>query len=150
MLAGRERCARLRVISAEARGKPPAFCGLQGGRSGGPRLRRLRPKALQARLITLLHALLPLELAVLCLQQSLLCTLGPRAFRLLRLQLLHALLQPIDAGLAIRALARQRLALPLLHDLLSLLDALITRLRARLDLFLSRRPRRDCRRCAGS
>jgi len=36
----------------------------------------------------------------------------------LRLQLLHALLQPIDALLVLRALAREHLALPLLGDLL--------------------------------
>jgi hypothetical protein len=53
-----------------------------------------------------------------------------RAFDLLRLQLLHALLQAIDAGLPLSGLARQRLALPLLHHLLALLDELLMLLRA--------------------
>ncbi|MCP3372106.1 hypothetical protein [Bradyrhizobium cajani] len=54
-----------------------------------------------------------------------LLALRPRAFHLLRLQLLHALLEAIDAGLALRRLARQHLALPLLHHLLALVDALL-------------------------
>jgi hypothetical protein len=73
----------------------------------------------------LLRALLALQQAVLRLQHAFLRTLRPRAFRLLRLQLLHALLQPIDAGLAISGLARQHLALPLLQYLLALLHVLL-------------------------
>ena len=65
----------------------------------------------------------------------------PQAFRLLRLQLLHALLQPIDAALPFCALACKHLALPLLHDLLALLDLLLTLLGALFCLLLSRRPR---------
>jgi hypothetical protein len=51
--------------------------------------------------------------------------------------LLHALLQAIDAALALCALARQQVTLSILHDLLSLLDALLTLLRTRFDLLLS-------------
>ena len=72
----------------------------------------------------MLRALLALQQAVLRLQHAFLRTLRPRAFRLLRLQLLHALLQPIDAGLAISGLARKHLAL-LAHVLLALLDTLL-------------------------
>ena len=45
---------------------------------------------------------------------------------MLRLQLFHALLQPIDALLALRALARKHVALPLLRGLLELLHTLLT------------------------
>jgi hypothetical protein len=81
-------------------------------------------------------------------EHPLLLALRPYAFRLLRLQLLHALLQTIDAGLALRGLVRQHLALPLLHHLLALLDLLLMRLRALLDLPLSRQPLAHGRRCA--
>ena len=81
----------------------------------------------------MLHTLLALEQAVLCLQQPLLRALRPQAFRLLRLQLLHTLLHAIDAVLTLCALARQHLALPLLYDLLSLLDALLMLRRPRFD-----------------
>ncbi|XSC47987.1 hypothetical protein ACF1BQ_023430 [Bradyrhizobium sp. RDT10] len=74
--------------------------------------------------------------------------LRPATFRLLRLQLLHALLQAIDAALALCALARQHVTLPFLHHLLSLLDALLTLLRARFDLLLPRRSRAYIGRCA--
>jgi hypothetical protein len=87
----------------------------------------------------LLHALLALQQAVLRLQLSFLRALRAAAFRLLRLQLLHPLLQAIDATLTLRALARQRVTLPLLHHLLSLLDALLALLRTRFDLLLLRR-----------
>ena len=74
-------------------------------------------------LLELLHALLTLELPLFCLQQPLLRALRPRAFRLLRLQLLHALLQPIDALLALHALARRHVTRALLlRGLLALLD----------------------------
>jgi hypothetical protein len=96
----------------------------------------------------LLHALLTLEQAVLCLQRPILRALRPATFRLLRLQLLHTLLQAIDAGLPLCALARQCVTLTLLHDLLPLLDALLTLLRTRFDLFLSRRSRARGGRCA--
>jgi hypothetical protein len=55
-------------------------------------------------------------------------TLRPPAFRLLRLQLLHVLLQSIDPGLALGTAARQRVTLPLLRELLVLLKPLFTRL----------------------
>jgi hypothetical protein len=45
---------------------------------------------------------------------------------MLRLQLLHAPLQPIDALLALRALARKHVALPFLRGLLELLHTLLT------------------------
>ncbi|HET7124010.1 MAG TPA: hypothetical protein VFI51_07830 [Bradyrhizobium sp.] len=73
------------------------------------------------------------------LQQPLLGALRPLAMRLLRLQLLHTLLQAIDAFLALRALARKRVALPLLHGMLLLLLTLLTLLRALFDPLLSRR-----------
>lgn len=47
------------------------------------------------------------------------------AFDLLRLQLLHALLQTIDPGLPLRGLVRERITLPLLRRLLALLDQLL-------------------------
>ena len=74
----------------------------------------------------MLHTLLTLDLPLFCLQQPLLRALRPRAVRLLRLQLLNALLQPIDALLALRALARKHVALPLLRGLLELLHTLHT------------------------
>ena len=77
----------------------------------------------------MLGALLTLEQAVLRLQRPLLLALRAHAFWLLRLQLLHALLQAIDAVLTLRRLARKHLALPLLNNLLSLLDVLLTLLR---------------------
>jgi len=85
-------------------------------------------------LLDLLYTLLALELALFCLQQPLLRPLRPRAFRLLRLQLLNALLQPIDALLALRTLARRHVVralrrglLPLLHALLALANPLLLR-----------------------
>ena len=66
----------------------------------------------------------------------------PQALRPLRLQLLHALLQPIDAVLALHALARKHVALPFLRGLLELLHALLT---LELPLFCSNR---CCARCA--
>ncbi|WP_239629844.1 hypothetical protein [Bradyrhizobium sp. I71] len=82
----------------------------------------------------MLRALLTAEQAVLGLEHPLLLALRSRAFHLLRLQLLNALLQAIDAGLALRRLARQRLALSLLHHLLALLDLLLMLLRTLFDL----------------
>jgi hypothetical protein len=46
--------------------------------------------------------------------------------RLLRLQLLYAPLQAVDALLALRALRRKDIALPFLRGLLELLRALLT------------------------
>ncbi|WP_245310742.1 hypothetical protein, partial [Bradyrhizobium valentinum] len=135
------------VIAAEVRGKPSAGCSLRGGSSGGSFSRRWC-QPLQAHLIGLLQALFALEQSVLRLQQPFLRTLRPETFRLLRLQLLHALLQAIDAALPLCALARQRLALPFLHNLLSLLDALLTLLRTRFDLLLSRRSAAHSGQCA--
>jgi hypothetical protein len=131
VFAGRERRARLQFVTAEeVRCKSPACCSLQGGSRGGPFGRRLRCQPLQPRLIALLHKLLALELAVLCLEQPLLRALCPQAFRLLRLQLLHALLQAIDAALALCALARKHLTLPLLHYSLPLRGSFSRRLRS--------------------
>ena len=87
-----------------------------------------------------MHALLAFEQAVLRLQHPPLCTLRQRAFRLLRLQLLHALLQPVDTALPFCALACEHLALPLLRDVLSLLGLLLMLLRALFRLLLPRRP----------
>ena len=67
-----------------------------------------------------------LELPLLGLQQSLLRALRPHAIGLSRLQLLHALLQPIDALLALRAFSRERIALPFLCGLLEPLQTLFT------------------------
>jgi hypothetical protein len=138
VLAVSERRARLqRVVAAEVGGKS-AVCGCpQCVCGGGSFSRRRRSQPVQARLIALLHAPLALEQTVLRPQQPLLRVLCPHAFRLLRLQLLHTLLQAVDAVLPLGVLARKHLALPFLHDLLSLLDTLLTLLRARFDLLLS-------------
>jgi hypothetical protein len=56
--------------------------------------------------------------------------LGAAPPPLLGLQLLHMLLQPIDAVLALGALARQGVALPLLRQLLALLFCLALLLRS--------------------
>ena len=146
VLPGHQRGSGLQgIIAAEVRGKPPAGCGLRGGRSGGLFNRRAWCQPLQPRLITLLHALLTLEQAVLRLQQPFLRALRPEAFRLFRLQLLHSLLQAIDTALSLCALARKHLALPLLNNLLSLQDALLTLLHTRFDLLLPRRLERWAR-----
>jgi hypothetical protein len=104
------------IIAPELRGKSPACYSLnRGSRSCAPNGSRFRSQALQARLILSLHELLALEQAVLGLQQPLLRALCTWAFYFLRLQLLHALLQAIDTGLALGALARKHLTLPLLR-----------------------------------
>ena len=59
----------------------------------------------------------------------------PRALRMLRLQLLHALLQPIDAILALHTPARKHIALPILRGLLGLLALLSALLTLKLPLF---------------
>ncbi|WP_249149274.1 hypothetical protein [Bradyrhizobium manausense] len=136
-------------LLAEARGKPSALGGLRGRRSSRDAAgRSLESKALLARQVKLLRALLTAKQAVLRLEHPLLLALRPRAVRLLRLQLLHALLEPIDAGLALCRLARQDLALPLLHHLLVLLDLLLMLLRALFNLLPSRQPLAHGRRCA--
>jgi len=86
----------------------------------------------------LLHALLVLKQALFCLQQLLPLALRLRTLRLLRLQLLHALLQPIDALLALHALGREGIALPLLRGLMQLLDGLLRLLQALFDPHLLR------------
>ncbi len=85
----------------------------------------------------LLLALLALEQAVLCLQQQPLRTLRPQTVRLSRLQLLHPLLQPIDALLALHGLSRKGVALPFLRGLLELL---LTLLMLELSLFRLQQP----------
>jgi hypothetical protein len=77
------------------------------------------------------------------------------ALRFLRLKLLHALLQAINPDLALGTLARQRIALPLLRELLALLrdllalrDPLFARLRVLHDPLLPRRTRAHGGRCA--
>src|SRR4029077_16495249 len=95
-------------------------------------------------LLELLHTLLTLELPLLCLQQPLLRALLLPALRLLRLQLLHALLQPIDPLLALPALARRHVARAPLRCLLPLLDALV----ALAGPLLLRRARARGGRCA--
>jgi len=64
----------------------------------------------------LLQLLLAPQQPLLALQRP----LRPPALRLFRLQPLHALLQAIDTFLALHALARKAVALPLLHGLLPL------------------------------
>ena len=142
--------ARVGVVP-EARGKSSARGGLHGGCGRGP-LRRGRRHAqlLLLREIAFLRQLLALEEALLSLQR----TLRLPALRFLRLQLLHVLLQAIDPGLALGTLARQRIALPLLRELLALLrdllalrDPLFARLRLRHDPLLPRRTRAHGGRC---
>ncbi|MFB9264708.1 hypothetical protein ACFFWD_16285 [Bradyrhizobium erythrophlei] len=62
--------------------------------------------------------------------------------------MLHPLLQAIDPGLSLRGLAREHLTLPLLRNLLALLDQLLTLLRALVDPLRSRRPLAYVRRRA--
>ncbi|WP_247325383.1 hypothetical protein [Bradyrhizobium sp. 141] len=122
-------------LRAEALGKSSALGGLRCGRKrrSAPR-RSLESESLLARQVTLLRALLTAEQAVLGLEHPLLLALRSRAFHLLRLQLLNALLEAIDAGLALRRLARQHLALSLLDVLRALLDALLALKKAALRL----------------
>jgi len=102
---GRVCCQGPSIGAGEVRCKSSPCRSLHRGSSVGARGRRLYSQLLLARQITLLHALLALEHMLLRLQQPLLRSLIPRALRPLRLQLLDALLQPIDALLALRALA---------------------------------------------
>jgi hypothetical protein len=96
---------------------------------------RLRTQLLLLGHVTLLRLSLPLKQPLLALQFA----LRVSSLRSSSLQLLHALLQPIDSTLALGTLPRQRLALPLLCYLpliccLSLLRclSLLWRLPARL------------------
>jgi len=124
-------------LVAEARGKSLALRRLRSGSGrGGCSGRGRQSQSLLARQVGLLDALLSLQQAVLRLQSPVVQALCARAFDLLRLQLLHALLQAIDPGLPLRGLARQRLALPLLRHLLALLDELLMLLRTLLDPLL--------------
>ena len=99
----------LRVGTGELGCKSPACRSLHCGGSRG-----LDSQLLLARQITLLQVLLALEQAPLRLQQPLLRALLLHALRLLRLQLVYALLQAVDALLTQRGLARKDIALPLL------------------------------------
>jgi hypothetical protein len=99
---------------------------LHRGSSGGASSRRLYSELLPPRQITLLQCFLVPEQALLGLQQALLRALLPLTLRVLRLQPLHALLQPVDAVLMLHALARQHVALPFLRGLLELLHMLLT------------------------
>jgi hypothetical protein len=133
-LAGDEGRLGLRGgLLAEALSEPSAPGGSRGGRSRGCS-GSLQSQPLLARQISLLRALLALQQTVLRLEHPLLLALRPRPFHLLRLQLLHALLKAIDAGLTLRGLARQHLALPLLDVLLALLDTLLALKQAALRL----------------
>ena len=125
MVPGRPCSLDLRVRTGEARSKSPACGSLHRRWNGGARSRRRYTELLLARQITLLQAFLVPEQALLCRQQALLCALLPQALRRLRLQLLHALLQPIDAALTLHALARKHVALPFLRGLLELLHPLL-------------------------
>ncbi|MFB6462105.1 hypothetical protein [Bradyrhizobium tunisiense] len=124
-----------RSLLTEALGKSSTLGGLRGRRKrrSAP-LRSLESEPLLTSQVELLRALLTAEQAVLGLEHPLLLALGSRAFHLLRLQLLNALLQAIDAGLALRRLARQHLALSLLDVLRALLDALLALKKAALRL----------------
>ena len=119
-LAGR---LGLTVSTGELGCKSPARRSLHRGGVWARGL-RLDSQLLLTRQITLLQLLLALEQALLRLHQPLLRALFLYALRLLRLQLLYALLQAVDALLTVRGLARKDIALPLLDRLL-LLDALL-------------------------
>ena len=117
-----EYCFRPRtVIVAEAFAESPARSRLRRGGSArfaspGFASRRLYSQSLLARQLALLQLLLAPQQPLLALQRP----LRPPALRLFRLQPLHALLQAIDTFLALHALARKAVALPLLHGLLPL------------------------------
>jgi hypothetical protein len=118
-------CLDLSVGTGELGCKSPACRSLHRGSGVRPRSRRLYSQLLLARQINLLHVFLALEQALLCLQQSLLRALLPQALRLLRLQLLYALVQAVDTLLVLRALSRKDIALAFLRGLLELLRALL-------------------------
>ncbi|WP_244485658.1 hypothetical protein [Bradyrhizobium tropiciagri] len=92
--------------------------------------------------------MLALQQAVLRLKRAVMDALRACALNVLRLQLLHALLQAIDPALPLRGLARERVALPLLRGLLALLDELLMLLRALLNSLGRRRSCAQARRRA--
>src|SRR6478672_10481094 len=137
-------------IVSELRGKSSARGGLHGG-CGRAALPSRGPctELLLLREIALLRKLLALQQALLSRQGA----LRPPALRVLGLQLLHALLQAIDPGLALGAAARQRIALALLCELLMLFSPQFMAARGLRNSFLPlsflpRRTRTDCGRCA--
>ncbi|WFU58675.1 hypothetical protein QA639_14750 [Bradyrhizobium pachyrhizi] len=128
-------------LLAEARGKSLALSRLRRGRGRDRSAnRRCRRQSLPAGNVGLLRTLLALQQAVLRLQGTVMDALRACALDLLRLQLLHALLQAIDPGLPLSGLARERVTLPLLRRLLALLDHLLVLLRALLNALRRRRP----------
>ncbi|WP_456757889.1 hypothetical protein [Bradyrhizobium sp. USDA 4011] len=141
-LARRERRLGLRsCLLAEVCGKSLALGRLRLGHGcGGDPNRRCRRQSLLAGEVGLLCALLALQQAVLRLQGTVMDALCARAFDLLRLQLLHALLQAIDPGLPLRGLPCERIPLPLLRRLLTLLDQRLTLLCTLLNSLRRRRP----------
>ncbi|WP_439363840.1 hypothetical protein ACNJYD_27175 [Bradyrhizobium sp. DASA03005] len=144
-LAGGERRLGLRSgLVAEALGKPAALGGLRSRKCRSALRRGLQSKPLLARQVNLLRALLSAKQTVLRLERPLLLAQRSHAFGLLRLQLLHPLLQAFDAGLALRRLARQQVALALLDLLRALLDTFLalkkTALRLQQPLLLLSRP----------
>ncbi|WP_246667929.1 MULTISPECIES: hypothetical protein [Bradyrhizobium] len=149
-MARRKPCLALRTcLLAEVRGKSLALSRLRrgGGRDRGAN-RRCGRQSLLAGNIGLLRTLLALQQAVLRLQGTVMDALRACALDLLRLQLLHALLQAIDPGLPLGGLARERVTLPLLRRLLALLDHLLLLLRAPLNALRRRRPLARARRWA--
>ncbi|WP_375764276.1 hypothetical protein ACE10X_14430 [Bradyrhizobium sp. Pha-3] len=136
-------------LLAEVGGKSLALSRLRRGRGRDRGAnRRGRRQSLLAGNVGLLRALLALQQAVLRLQGTVMDALRACALHLLRLQLLHALLQAIDPGLPLGGLARERVTLPLLRRLLALLDHLLLLLRALLNAVRRRRPLAQARRWA--
>jgi len=115
--AGGERdlSARIRIV-VESCGKSSTRGSLSGG-SGSLRRDWRCTQLLLLRQITLLRRSFAFKKPLLGLQLALGATPPP----LLSLQLLHMLLQPINTGLALSALPRQGVSLPLLRQLLPLL-----------------------------
>ncbi|WP_456821321.1 hypothetical protein [Bradyrhizobium sp. USDA 4502] len=149
-MARRKPCLALRTcLLAEARGKSLTLSRLCRGRGRDSSAnRRCRRQSLPAGNVGLLRTLLALQQTALRLQGTVMDALRACALDLLRLQLLHALLQAIDPGLPLGGLARERLTLPLLRRLLALLDHLLLLLRALLNALRRRRPLAQARRWA--
>jgi len=91
VLARRPCSLGLWVGTGEARCKTSP-CALHSGNSSGASCRQRYSQLPLTRQMTLLQLFLVPEQALLRLQQALLCALLARALRVLRLQLLHALL----------------------------------------------------------
>ncbi|WP_456784273.1 MULTISPECIES: hypothetical protein [unclassified Bradyrhizobium] len=147
-MARRKPCRALRAcLLAEVRGKPLALRRLRRGcgRDRGSN-RCCRRQSLLAGNVGLLRTLLALQQTALRLQGTVMDALRACTLDLLRLQLLHALLQAIDPGLPLGGLARERVTLPLLRRLLALLDHLLMLLRALLNALRRRRPLAQARR----